>query len=357
MSEQTAIVKQETGMERVKNYMLSPQVIERFTGMMGANAMYYLNQVLIVVANSEALQKCSPSSILISAMRAASLKLSVDPVQGQAWIIPYAGVASFQLGYKGIYELAQRTNLYRFINVFPLYEGETMAEDRMTGMHKPQGQRTGDKVLGYCLYFQLFNGFEKTFYMTVAEIENHAQHYSPGNYNNGRSAWNKDNGREREKMMKKTVMTNGLRKWGRFNQGDADLIDQIEENTPYRMMDVPAEEDTTPPAVVTHTAAQNLAALGYDEPEPAKVAPVVVKSAPVAEAQPEPALLEQAEAIPAAAVKPEPDAATHKAMMIRFGHNILGETEPAELQKIITNTALAASLRRSAELVYDYFAK
>lgn len=232
---------QPRGMERIKTYMLSPEVKQRFTEMMGNDAIYYLNQVLILVANNEELQRCEPKSILISAMRAASLKLSVDPNQGQAWIIPYNGIATFQLGYKGVYELALRTNLYRFINVIDIFEGEIIEENRMTGMHAIRGKRTGEKVTGYLLYFKLLSGYEKTFYMSVEEIEVHARHYSKA-YKSPKSKWNDPY--ERPKMERKTVMVNGLRKWGRFNPADKALIEEIEsEQAAWTGFDALPEED------------------------------------------------------------------------------------------------------------------
>ena len=228
MGEQTQLTtRQPTAMERIKGYILSPEVKERFSDMMGSDGIYYLNQVMILVANSEDLQKCTPASILISAMRAASLRLSVDPGQGQAWIIPYKEKATFQIGYRGIYELALRTGLYRFINMIDVYEGEIVVENRMTGIHHLEGHRTGDKVTARMLYFQLTNGFEKTFVMTVEEIAAHAEHYSQA-YKYPKSKWNDP--RERPKMERKTVLSNGLRKWGRFNSSDIDTLNAIEED-------------------------------------------------------------------------------------------------------------------------------
>jgi len=218
----------QTRMEQVRGLILSPDVKERFTEMMGPDGLFYLNQVLMIVANSTDLQECSVQSILIAAGRAASLKLSLDPAQGQAWIIPYAKVATYQTGYKGVYELALRTQEYKYINVFDVFEGEYLEENRMTGIHSIAGKKISDKIVGYCLYFQLINGYEKTFYMTVAQIEEHANTYAHGNYTNPKSAWNKGNGRERPKMMKKTVLSNGLRQWGKFNPSDRNLLDQIE---------------------------------------------------------------------------------------------------------------------------------
>lgn len=257
----------ETGMARIKNYMLSPEVKDRFEQMMGSGAIYYLNQVLILVANSPALQSCEPKSILIAAMRAASLKLNVDVSSGQAWIIPYKGKATFQLGYRGVYELAQRTNLYRFINVIDIYEGEELIEDRMTGMHTIGGKRASDKVIARMLYFQLTNGFEKTYAMTVEEIAEHAAKYSVS-YNYKDSPWN--NPTERPKMEKKTVLVNGLRKWGRFNPGDAETLDAIESEQGWISNGevLPDEAETTPPPEPPKmTQEERMSALGFGGPK------------------------------------------------------------------------------------------
>lgn len=270
---QLAVQNQNTDLERVKNYILSPEVKERFADMMGANGIYYLNQVMILVANSEKLQQCEPKSILVSAMRAASLKLSVDPSSGQAWIIPYKGKATFQLGYKGVYELAQRTNLYRFINVIDIFEGEEVTEDRMTGMHSISGAKkaANSKVIGRMLYFELFSGFKKTFYMTADEIEAHAKQYSPS-WQDSRSKWHDPT--ERPKMERKTVLSNGLRKWGRFNPGDAETLDQIEEDQGYleRLNELPEEGEVSEVIKEHHTEAENMEALGFGTPQqpPAK---------------------------------------------------------------------------------------
>jgi len=236
---QLAPTKPQRQIDVIKSFMLSPDVKGRFEDMMGKGASYYLNQVMLVVANSPKLQTCTPQSIFTAAMRAATLRLSVDPGQGQAWIIPYGNVASFQMGYRGVYELALRTNLYRFINVIEVFEGEDIVENRMTGIHGLTGHRKeGGQPWAYMLYFKLLTGYEKTFVMTVEEIEEHAKTYAAKAYADPDSAWNSKGGRERAKMMKKTVLSNGLRKWGRFNDGDKELLNEIEDERAWMPPDL-----------------------------------------------------------------------------------------------------------------------
>ena len=58
-------------------YLRSPQMIERFAEVVGKNnAGAYISSALIAVANNDALQKCRPDSIAVSALRAATLHLS-----------------------------------------------------------------------------------------------------------------------------------------------------------------------------------------------------------------------------------------------------------------------------------------
>lgn len=289
----TAQQAQQTAMIRVRNYIMSPEVKERFAEMMGRDGLFYLNQVLTLVVYSEDLQQCEPKSILVAAMRAASLKLSLDPGQGQAWIIPYRvkGVmtANYQTGYKGIYELAMRTNLYECINTPAIYEGQTVEQDQMTGMHTITGKATSKKVIGWMLYFKLNSGFKKTFYMTVEEIAAHAEKYSPS-YHYKNSKWNDP--AERWKMERKTVLSNGLRMWGRFNPDDKDRLDAIEAEKEWTDLDaLPDPDEVTPQP--TKTPAQLVAELTGESvptptPEPEKAPSTPPAQAPDATPEPEP---------------------------------------------------------------------
>ena len=314
--------KQQTGMLRVKNYIMSPEVKDRFSEMMGARGIYYLNQVLTQVANSNDLQNCDPKSILIAAMQAAGLRLSVDPTQGHAWIIPYKGTATFQLGYKGVYELALRTNQYRFINVIDVFEGEVIEEDRMTGIHSISGKRTSDRVVARMLYFKLFSGYEKTFVMTVEEIEAHAKHYSKA-YNSAKSKWNDPH--ERPKMERKTVLMNGLRRWGRFNEDDSAYLDQVEGEEYGRFSDLPDEDQVS--VVVSIPPRKESAILGdlgivvegTESDDPQSATPV--------------------------------DTELEAAKAIKIGSKTLGEYTVDELMLISENKKASEGLRKAADLI------
>ena len=70
---------------------------------------------------SPALLTCTPESIFSAALRAASVKLSCDPSLGHAYLVPFKrnGVAQAELiiGYKGLYQIALRSNTYKTVNI------------------------------------------------------------------------------------------------------------------------------------------------------------------------------------------------------------------------------------------------
>ncbi len=73
--------------------------------------------------------------------------------------------AQFQLGYKGYIQLALRSGQYKGINVIAIREGELIKWNRLTEeIELDLEAATNEKVIGYCGYFKLINGFEKTVY-------------------------------------------------------------------------------------------------------------------------------------------------------------------------------------------------
>lgn len=209
----------------IRDTLKSEKALAEFTSVLrnASEANAYIRSVLIAVANSTALQECEPTSILTSAMRAATLRLSVDPGTGEAYLVPFKGKCTLIIGYKGYKNMALRTGQYRYLNVSHIYEGEEIAEDRLTGMHSFSGGKTSNTVIGWLLYFELMSGFRKSVYMTVEEIHESAKKYSKS-YDRADSPWKT----ERAKMEMKTVLRQGLGRWGYFDPHDNQVIAQVE---------------------------------------------------------------------------------------------------------------------------------
>lgn len=156
---------------------------EQFRNALGDNAGTFTASLIEMVASDQNLQKCPPAQIVAEALKAASMKLPVNKSLGFAYIIPYNNkeqgmTPTFQIGYKGLIQLALRTGQYRGINADVVYEGELIRADKLRGTINLDGERKSDKVVGYFAYIELVNGFSKTLYMSVEQVAHHAVQYS-----------------------------------------------------------------------------------------------------------------------------------------------------------------------------------
>lgn len=194
----------------VSEYMHQPDQMEKFINVLGTDANAYVQSVLIEVASDDKLRECTPQSICKSALRAASLGLSCDKSLKQAWLVPYnkkvkspqgdkwVKEAQFQPHYLGLRSLAMRTNKYWTINVSPVYEGQRVFYNPLTGLHvvkesngfegEPKAYNPGlievtnrrskdMNVIGWIAYYKAKNGEEKSVYMSCVEIDDHARKY------------------------------------------------------------------------------------------------------------------------------------------------------------------------------------
>ena len=174
-------------------------------------AAAFASSVISVANGNSLLRNANPMTVLGSAMVAATLDLSVVPTLGMAYIVPYKGQASFQLGWKGLVELAMRSGQYKNIIVESVHEGELVKKNKFTGDYEfNEDAKTSDKVIGYMANFQLTNGFSKTIYWTIDEVKAHATKFSQA-YRGGRNTpWITDF----DAMAKKTVLKALLSKFG-----------------------------------------------------------------------------------------------------------------------------------------------
>lgn len=198
MAKQNAGVQtQQTGavqaVQKPKDFFLRDDVKAKFTEIMGKRSSVYITSVLQVVAQNKLLADADVNSIYQAAMVAATLDLPINNNLGFAYIIPYgqkAGqdpntgkdiykqVAQFQLGYKGFVQLALRSGQFKTISATPIYNGQLIAENPLTGFEFDFKVKAQGDPIGYAAYFSLINGFEKTIYMSQEEIAKHGSRYS-----------------------------------------------------------------------------------------------------------------------------------------------------------------------------------
>jgi len=191
-----------------------PSIKRRFEELLDNAAPSFISSILTIFNSNPKLRECSPNSILSAAGIAAALKLPINPSLGFAFIVPYKGHASFQLGYRGFIQLAMRSGQYRMLNSGVVCEGQIKEIDFETG-EIIRGEKISDKVVGYVAYMELNNGFRKSLYMTTAEIEAHAEKYSQSyaydlRYGKKSSVWSTNF----DAMAKKTVLKRLLNNYG-----------------------------------------------------------------------------------------------------------------------------------------------
>lgn len=189
-----------TSSKSIKDYFSNDQVRSKFAEVLGTKTASFCTTVVQIASQSEMLQKCDPASIMQSAMVAATLDLPVNPNLGFAYILPYGLKAQFQLGYKGLIQLAQRSGQFINISATPIYDGQIVAENPLTG-YVFDFTKKSSKVVGYAAYFKLLNGFEKTLYMSVEQLQAHGKKYSQ-TYKKGFGLWADDF----DSMAQKTVI-------------------------------------------------------------------------------------------------------------------------------------------------------
>ena len=161
-----------------KQFFQREDVKSKFSELLGTRTNQFMTSLLSIVNNNNYLKNASPESIYTSAMMAAALDLPINPNLGFAYIIPYGNQAQFQVSYRGLIQLCLRSGQFKTISVTPVYEGQLIENNPLTGYKFDFNVKISDKVIGYCSYFSLINGFEKSLYMTVDEITAHGKKYS-----------------------------------------------------------------------------------------------------------------------------------------------------------------------------------
>ena len=212
IQEQTAITSVKKENKTMQDYIKSmggeiakalPSVItpERFTRM-----------TLSALSTNPKLAACTPKSFLGAMMNAAQLGLEPNTPLGQAYLIPFRnkGVdeVQFQIGYKGLIDLAYRSGEVKSIQAQIVYENDEFEcayglEPKL--VHKPADEDRGKPVKVYAVFTTKDDGYGFEV-MSMEDVRNHAKKYSQS-FGSSYSPWNTNF----EEMAKKTVLKRVLK--------------------------------------------------------------------------------------------------------------------------------------------------
>ena len=173
----------------------------------------FISSLVSAVNTNPELSKCTNSSLLSAALLGHSLKLPQSPQLGMFYFVPYKSKngtteAQFQISYKGLLNLAQRSGQYRKIHVTDIREGELKSYDPIEDTYEFDpvtdiSKRLELPVIGYYAYYELLNGYKEKLFWSKEKMEAHAKKYS-ASYRNGWSSsiWKTDF----DKMAYKTML-------------------------------------------------------------------------------------------------------------------------------------------------------
>ena len=211
--------QQETPQMTMKDWIYSSQKAIAKALPSTITADRFTRMATTAVTMNPKLGKCTPSSFIGAMLQAAALGLEPNTPLGQAYLIPYkrnfkddAGKwhqvdeVQFQIGYRGLIELAHRSGEFKSIEAHIVYENDEFEyelglEPKLK--HKPAMSNRGEMVWVYAVY-KLQSGGYGFEVMSKEDIEIHRDKYSQAK---SYSPWKTNF----ESMAKKTVIKQALK--------------------------------------------------------------------------------------------------------------------------------------------------
>ncbi len=167
---------------------------------------------LSALSSNPQLAQTTPASFLGAMMTAAQLGLEPNTPLGQAYLIPFKnkGVleCQFQLGYKGLIDLAYRSGEVSIIQAHTVYENDEFSFELGLNpdlKHIPAKENKGEPIWFYAIFKTKDGGYGFEV-MSVDDVRAHAQKYSQS-FASSYSPWTKNF----EEMAKKTVLKKVLK--------------------------------------------------------------------------------------------------------------------------------------------------
>lgn len=188
------IVSMEGQIAKALPSVLTP---ERFTRM-----------VLTALSTNPKLRECTPQSFLGAMMQAAQLGVEPNTPLGQAYLIPYKNKGilecQFQLGYKGLLDLAYRSGEVTIIQAHEVYENDVFEYELGLEPKLRHVPTTGEKgaVTHYYAMFKTKSGGYGFHVMSRAEVDTFARKYSQAYKKGYGTPWTTNF----DEMAKKTVL-------------------------------------------------------------------------------------------------------------------------------------------------------
>lgn len=173
----------------------------------------FSRMVLTAISTNPDLQDCTPNSFLGAMMQAAQLGVEPNTPLGQAYLIPFRNHGTlecqFQLGYKGLMDLAYRSGEVRDIQAHVVYKNDEFEYELGLNpklSHRPAMKNRGAAIAYYAIFHTKDGGYGFEV-MSVEDIKAHASTYSQAYKKGYTSPWKTNF----DEMAKKTVLKRCLK--------------------------------------------------------------------------------------------------------------------------------------------------
>ena len=262
-----------------KDAFNSPVVLEKLKSVVNGRETQFVTSLLSIVNNNSHLAKATNTSVLNAAMKAATLDLPIDPNLGFAYIVPYGSEAQFQLGYKGLIQLAQRSGQIVKLNAGEIYASQFKGYNPLTEDLEVDMQvlpKANEEVAGYFAFMRLSNGFEKTLFWTKDRVLAHGKKYSRS-FSGKSSPWQTDF----DAMARKTVLKQLLSTYAPLSieMQQAIIDDNVDSNVQSGVKDVtPPEATETLESFLTDKSVDNTTEQEKGHSEPLKASGDVLEA-------------------------------------------------------------------------------
>ena len=161
------------------------------------DAKTFQRHAITLVKQTPTLLECEAASVAQGIVRGAALGLDPDPALGQMWLVPrnvkdgntWTKVATFQVGWRGLYELAMRTGRVASLEVKPVHRHDRFEARIGTNgglVHEPDWFGSRGDVVGWYAYARLASGVEMFEVLSVADAERHRDAFASSKTRDGK---------------------------------------------------------------------------------------------------------------------------------------------------------------------------
>lgn len=207
----TQAVAKSGGQQNIKSMIqqMSPQFAKALPAVMTPER--FARIATTAITKNPQLAECTPASFFGALLSAAQLGLEPNTQLGQAYLIPYRNYKTnslecqFQVGYRGLIELAHRSGELKSIEAHCVHENDEFVYELGLDpklVHKPAMSNRGKVTWVYAVY-HLKNGGYGFEVMSTEDINKHRAQFSKAKSSPWDTNW--------EAMAKKTVVKQALK--------------------------------------------------------------------------------------------------------------------------------------------------